>query len=107
MLQSSKVALLALLLSNLQHTEVQTTNNPAMWVRAEKTDAFSGGKHSEFTLRGSFLTPPSKHTEDLPALILHCRESEHHNDKNVFGGSLLSAELLVGSVLNVMPQEFL
>jgi len=77
--------------SDISHT--------GQWVRTEKIDAFSGTSYAEFVLTGTFLSAPQNHSDGPPLLVLHCKKGEHHNGKNVYDGSLLSAQLTVGTVL--------
>ncbi len=46
------------------------------WVKAEKTDAFTGNSYIQYTLTGRFLTPPREGAQTQPRMILQCFPGE-------------------------------
>jgi hypothetical protein len=80
----------------------QQPSSAQEWQRTEETDAFRGTSFSQFTLAGKFLAPPTNHASEAPTLVVQCVAGRHllrgiHAFTN---GKLLSAYLIVGTVLN-------
>lgn len=71
------------------------------WVKAEKTDAFTGNSYIQYTLTGRFLTPPREGAQTQPRMILQCFPGEKkYAGKWYLAGRFIKAYVETGAVLN-------
>jgi hypothetical protein len=90
-----KQALLGLLFATAVAMHAQ---NVPTWKQEQKTDAFRGTSHMQFTLEGKFLTPPQRTTLSNPVMVVRCIPGNDHNGHT--RGKYISGYIATGAVVD-------
>lgn len=72
--------------------------SPPQWVQSRKDDPLHGTSFQEFTLAGTFLTPPSHGSLPHPELTVHCTPGSYAHGKA--RGKFIDGYISVGAVIN-------